>query len=369
MNLMLKFIMTIKNTVFGGIHMKKVIAIISILILALALFSGCFGKKTQPADKVQEEKKVEKNQTEQNKPAQQPIVAQTDERSFAVMIDNEGKARARHEGLDKAYIIYEMVAEGGETRLMALFKGTNPTAIGPVRSARHYFVHYALENDAVFVHFGWSPLAQKAIPQLGVNNINGISGTDGSSFWRKPKSKYDWQNAFTSMEKLKERAAKKGYSNTTQVQEFAYNSVDTDLVSGASANNVKLKYNNYRNVEYVYDAASKLYKRFQGSKAHTDTSGKIQYSAKNIIISFVKSYDLNDGPDTNGVNKGRQQVNDVGEGKGYLITNGKSIEITWKKSSLKAKTEYRDMSGKEITLNNGQTWIQLAPSASKVTIE
>ena len=369
MKLVLKFIMRIKkHTVLGGIHMKKVLAIISILILTIALFSGCFGKKNQPAFNVQDQNKPESSQTEKNKPQPQPFVAQTGERPFAVMIDNEGKARARHEGLDKAYIIYEMVAEGGETRLMALFKGTNPTAIGPVRSARHYFVHYALENDAIFVHFGWSPLAQKAIPQLGVNNINGITGTDGSSFWRNPKSKYDWQNAFTSIEKLKERSVKKGYSNTTKVQEFTYNSVDTDLASGALANDVKLKYNN-RGVEYVYDAASKLYKRFQGSKRHTDTSGKIQYSAKNIVISFVKSYDLNDGPDNNGVNKGRQQVNDVGEGKGYLITNGKSIEITWKKSSLKAKTEYRDMSGKEITLNNGQTWIQLVPGESKVTIE
>lgn len=348
--------------------MKKVFIIIIILSLFIALLGGCFGEKVRNMLNVREQENTESKKIEPNKPVQQPFVKQTDERPFAVMIDNEGKARKRHEGLDKAYIIYEMVAEGGETRLMALFKGTNPTAIGPVRSARHYFVHYALENDAVYVHYGWSPLAQRAISELGVSNINGITGRDGSCFWRNPKRRGDWQNAFTNIKRLKERAEKKGYRSTTKVQEFAYNLVDTDLVGGSPAKDIKLRYNSNRSVEYIYDAEKKLYKRFQGSKLHTNTSGNIQYSGKNIIISFVKSYDLNDGPDTNGVNKGRQQMDDIGEGKGYLITNGKSIEIEWKKLSLQTKTEYRDMNGKEIVLNNGQTWIQLVPVASKVTI-
>ena len=83
-------------------------------------------------------------------------------------------------------MVYEAIAEGGETRLMALFKGADVEQIGPVRSARHYFLDYAMENDAIYVHFGWSPQAQRDIKKYAINNINGIE-EDGTTFWRTKK--------------------------------------------------------------------------------------------------------------------------------------------------------------------------------------
>ena len=90
------------------------------------------------------------------------------DRPIAVMIDNHNDAWPQA-GIQKAYMVYEIVVEGGETRLMALFKGTEIEKIGPVRSARHYFLDYAMENDAIYVHFGWSPQAQSDIKKYTIN--------------------------------------------------------------------------------------------------------------------------------------------------------------------------------------------------------
>ena len=87
------------------------------------------------------------------------------ERPIAVMLDNS-KASWPQAGLNDAFLVYEMIVEGGETRLMALFKGADLDKIGSLRSARHYFLDYALENDAIYVHFGWSPQAQSDISKL-----------------------------------------------------------------------------------------------------------------------------------------------------------------------------------------------------------
>ena len=98
----------------------------------------------------------------EEEPEQPKSIFEGNDRPIAVMIDNH-KGAWPQVGLNSAYSVYEIIVEGGETRLMALFKGVDLEKIGPVRSARHYFLDYALENDAIYVHYGWSPKAQSDI--------------------------------------------------------------------------------------------------------------------------------------------------------------------------------------------------------------
>ena len=90
-----------------------------------------------------------------------------DDRPIAVMIDNHRGAWPQA-GLNKTYLVYEIIVEGGETRLMALFKGKDVDVVGPVRSSRHYFLDYAMENDAIYAHYGWSPKAKNDIKHLNI---------------------------------------------------------------------------------------------------------------------------------------------------------------------------------------------------------
>ena len=138
-----------------------------------------------------------------------PQIFNGNDRPIAVMIDNHSGAWPQA-NLNKAYLVYEIIVEGGETRLMAVFKGQDLEKIGPIRSSRHYFLDYALENDAIYVHHGWSPQAQNDISALNVNNINGIQESS-NNFWRV-KDKKSPHNMFTSTTSILKIAERKGYA-------------------------------------------------------------------------------------------------------------------------------------------------------------
>ena len=158
----------------GGI--KALIIILVILIIAAG---GTLAYKISK-DKENNNTETEVSKVEEQKKEKEVQVFKGNERPIAVMIDNHSDAWPQA-GLNKAYMVYEIVVEGGETRLMALFKGQDLDKIGPVRSARHYFIDYAMENDAIYVHFGQSPQAQSDIKKYSINDINGMA-EEGTTF-------------------------------------------------------------------------------------------------------------------------------------------------------------------------------------------
>ena len=278
------------------------------------------------------------------------------------MIDNNENALP-HAGLSKAYMVYEILVEGGETRLMALFKGQNIERIGPVRSSRHYFLDYALENDAMYVHFGWSPQAESDIDSLNVANINGIY--DDDAFWRT-SSKYAPHNAMTSTESILKVAKQKDYRTTSDVDSVLKYSVDEINLNGSNAKTaeiVTIPFSQSNSVEWDYDAQSKTYKRYTRGIKEIEEETEELVTAKNIIIEFIKNTDLEDDEDV-----GRQTLSNLGTHEGYYITNGKAIKITCEKTTRKSKTVYKDLDGNEINVNDGNTFVQICPKDANVEI-
>lgn len=285
-----------------------------------------------------------------------------DSRPIAVMIDNVGDARPQA-GLNDAYMVYEIIVEGKLTRLMALFKDVDLDKIGPIRSSRHYFLDYALENDAIYVHYGWSPKAKSDISSLGVENINGINES-ASSFWRV-SDKSAPHNVVTSTEKILKIANRKGYSTTTN-QESVLNYVTTEveLEDGITATEIILPYSSSYKVTYKYDEETKRYTRGYNKTTQKDWKTGDLVTTKNIIVTFAKNSRLNDGS-----GKDRQDLSNIGTLDGYYITNGKAIEIKCYKASRTAQTIYRDLEGNEIEVNDGNTFVQIVPIDAKVKIE
>lgn len=284
------------------------------------------------------------------------------ERPIAVMIDNVGSARPQA-GLNDAYMVYEIIVEGQQTRMMALFKNKDLDKIGPIRSSRHYFLDYALENDAIYVHYGWSPKAKSDISTLSVNNINGIYEST-SSFWRV-KDKTSPHNVVTSTKKILEIAKRKGYATTsTKKSVLNYTSKEFELSDGIDATNIKLPYSKTYSVSYKYDTETKKYTRYYNKTLQKDWTTKEEVKTKNIIITFAKNSQLNDGS-----GKDRQNLANVGTLDGYYITNGKAIKIKCYKSSRRDQTVYKDLEGNEIKVNDGNTFVQIVPIDANVTIE
>lgn len=172
---------------------KKLIAILVVFIIVAG---GILGYQIIK-DKDNQETVAEENSVIEPKEEKKAIqIFQGNDRPIAVMIDNHSDAWPQA-GLQKAYMVYEIVVEGGETRLMALFKGADVPKIGPVRSARHYFLDYAMENDAIYTHFGESPQADSDIKKYTINEIDGIA-EDGTTFTRV-RDKVAPHNAVTSL--------------------------------------------------------------------------------------------------------------------------------------------------------------------------
>ena len=284
-------------------------------------------------------------------------------RPIAVMINNNHVAWP-HAGLQDAYITYEILAEGGITRLMAIFKDKDTAKIGSVRSARPYYLDYALENDAIYVHYGWSDQAKSDISSLGVDNINGL--TVSNVFWRdKSLNKATEHTVFTSMEKINEYAKEKGYDRDTNKDLLLNYSVDEIDLSkredAVKADTVFMKYSYYTSSSYEYDSENKVYKRFMSDTPHVDAVTGDQYTYKNIIITPIATHTYD--------SYGRLELDDVGSGDGYYITCGYAIPITWSKASRSSQTVYKNMDGEEIKVNDGNTFIQITPPSEDVKIE
>ncbi len=287
-------------------------------------------------------------------------------RPVAVMINNHNQARKYHAGLQDAYMVYEMIVEGGLTRLMALYKDASTQKIGSIRSARHYYLDYALENDAIYMHWGYSEYAMNDIKNLNVNHIDGMA-YGNKYFWKDKSLRIATEHtAFSSMDKINQGISDLNIRNTTNVEPLLHYSIDAiDLSSmeGAiPANQVVIKYSGSMTTSYEYDAELLQYKRSVNNAPHMDYEGNFQYTTKNIITYQVKNTTIR------GDAKGRQDLANIGSGEGYFISNGYAVPIIWEKKSRTSKTVYKLKNGTELKVNDGNTYIQIQPVGQTLTI-
>lgn len=350
---------------------KKSSLLLIILMLFVIAVGGIFGYKyvtermkiKNPAGAIDVDIEVDEDNTLVVPEKKVQIYSGTD-RPIAVMIDNHSGAWPQA-NLNKAYLVYEIVVEGGETRLMALFKGQDLEKIGPVRSSRHYFLDYALENDAIYVHHGWSPQAQSDISKLGVNNINGIQESS-KDFWRV-KDKSSPHNMFTTTESILKIAKRKGYE-TTSSKESVLNYVAEEFnlsdENAMAATNVTIPHSTLQTVKYEYNEENKTYTRYARGRIQSDYITGEPITTKNIIITMCDNYTLQDSE-----NKGRQGLKNIGTFDGYYITNGKAIPIKCIKTARETQTIYKDLDGNEINVNDGNTFINICPTDAKIVIE
>lgn len=339
--------------------LKRCLAIM--LIMMLLFSTGCTNKKGRQdaADALEPGETAEQQKDEPVIPkVKNPLTGMDmdmqfeNQRPIAVMIENEYNARPQS-GLDKAGVVYEVLAEGGITRFLALFLGETVDEIGPVRSARPYFLDYAMEYDGIYIHYGASPQGYIDLKQLKINAINGMY--DDVTFWRD-KSRKEPHNAYTNTEKILKTSEKSGFCKDTQLALWKFNSEESPAGDWV-LEDFKLEYFNNYTVSYTYDRGKKAYERFINGKYHTDRKTGESIFVKNIIIQFAGTKVIDD--------VGRLSIKTVDSGKGYYISNGCCEEIKWQKDSRKERTKYTFADGSELVINPGNTWIQVLPQWGK----
>lgn len=299
-------------------------------------------------------------------------------RPLAVMIENHQEARPQS-GLSKADIIYEAVAEGGITRFMAVFYcSPGDYQVGPVRSARIYYLDWLGEYNALYAHVGGANMPGPAdalgqIIKYGVKDLNQFS-IGFPTFWR------DYQRLghpvatehtmYSTTQKLWEVGAKRGWTNVDK-DGVAWDANFTawkfkDDSPGGSTTEINVNFwqdfGDY-SVKWIYVKDCNCYKRKNGGTDHLDLNSNRQLETKNIIIQFERESNANDGYPGNV----HLLYKTIGSGKALLFLDGQVIEGTWNKPSRVTRTRYQDLKGNEILFNRGVIWIDTVPEGAKVS--
>lgn len=287
-------------------------------------------------------------------------------RAFAIMINNIKYAFLHQMGTSKADIMYEALAEGGITRMMAVYQDVSGVKkIGSVRSARHYYVQFAEEWDAIYCHFGHTKYAVSKMKHLKTDNLSGLSAI-GPVVYARTSSFSAPHNVYTSGSKLRKGAKKLGYSlkknKGAQAEHFTFNEKDTDIPGGKKAKNITIPFSYYSTCQMKYNKKKKRYYKYEYGQKHMDQYYKKQLSFKNVIIQIVDESNI----DRNGY----QTMELTGNtGKGYYFSNGMQISITWERKEKDNTMVYKDKSGNVLTINPGKTYIAVYPKNRKNLIK
>ncbi|MFA5829200.1 MAG: DUF3048 domain-containing protein [Candidatus Gracilibacteria bacterium] len=320
--------------------------------------------------------------------AQMPVVA--------VMIENSPPAR-QQSGLDKADVVYETLAEGGITRFMALFQNEDVLVVGPVRSARSYFVEIVREYNAWYAHVGGSADGIKLIAKYGLHDLDQFFVD--KPYWRdsnRVKTRGFEHGMYVSILALRDYVKGQaelgsfeswGFKDDAPVSNLLQSSTQTSTQAAAPAKavansaqtiSVNFSFPSFL-AQWKYDSVKNVYNRSNGGVAHVDAQSGQQLFAKNIIVQYVKMTPIlnNQKGDDSAL-----KLDLIGSGDGVLFLDGQMIPITWKKAKSGDHTQfyYADgagagsasanasgvnagagsSSGQKIQLNRGVTWVELA---------
>ena len=270
-----------------------------------------------------------------------------------IMIENSVDARPQS-GLLEAGVVYEAIAEGGITRFLTLYQESKPTYIGPVRSARPYYIDWLLPYGATYAHVGGSSEALQMIKDFGIKDMNEFAY--GSAFERV-SSRYAPHNVYTNMANLDAIRAKNNWGNP-KFSGFTRKTDAPSKVQTATAIDVRISSVLF-NSHYDYDSGTNSYLRSEGGQAHKDEKSGKQLTPK-VVVVIVVPYSIH--PD--GVHSKYQTV---GSGRAFVFQDGIVQETTWSKASQQAVLELKDAGGRTLALNAGQTWITAVGEASMVT--
>lgn len=274
-----------------------------------------------------------------------------------VMVNNHPAARPQS-GLSQADLVYECLAEGEITRLVAIFQSRSfPDPIGPVRSIRPYFIELGKGFGALQVHAGGSPDGYAQLEREHIPELDEITNA-GPSFWRESFRKAP-HNLYTNLEKIgagAERRGLQGKGPEKPVFSFANGGGEAVQASAQEAGpgrdaEITFLLSSYK-VGYTYDEASRTYLRSINGNKHIDLNNNEQLAAANVVIMGTDHKVLDD--------EGRREVRLTGTGPALLLQGGKVRSIEWKREREDEPVRYYEQ-GREAELRPGQTHIMIVP--------
>jgi len=287
-------------------------------------------------------------------------------RPVAISVSNQRGALPSNatNGISQADIVYELLVEGGGTRMIALFQDfTNVGVVGSIRSARHYTVQLAEAYDAIFIHAGGSPLGYEEIENRNITNLDEVSGTRAQVFRRDVNrvpghTVENYHSVTTSGASVSQWFPSLGI-RLTHANDFrqALFFTDNPIPSGARAHNANIRFSAGKNSTFAYNEAQNLYYMSQYGSQFTDANNGNPVTFTNLLILEIPIKDLVG----RGEGSGRQDMSTVGSGTGYFVSGGRYISINWIRVDKSSQFVYLDNNGNIIDLGRGKTYIGIVP--------
>ena len=289
----------------------------------------------------------------------------------AVMINNLKQALPQ-QGISQADIIYEVLAEGGITRMMALYQQPATVGIiGSVRSARLYYFQLAQGHDALYIHAGGSPDFYTAKNNSGITTVDGVVGYYASSgagvFWRDryriSGQYYAYEHSLLTsgirISSILTTAGllgdhKDGFTETLRFSD------ENSAADGKSATRVIVPFSNYKTGEFKYDAATGLYAVEEYGHPYVDGNDGSQVKITNLLV-LQAATQVMDG-------EGRLSI-DLSSGSGWYACGGRIIPIKWSKGAAGDPLRFFRTDGTELTLSRGKSYICIIPLARDITAD
>ncbi len=339
-------------------RLTKILSLIFAITLIVAAFTGCGGKKEEPTTT------TEPTTEATTKPPvvhRNPLTGKAgynekllNNRPVMVVVENHPDARPQW-GLTTSDIVFEMVAEGGITRMILMYADASllPDKIGPVRSARHYFLDLAEGYDAIFTHFGQSTYAKQQLANHDIDNINGY--VDGSYFTRdKSRGVASEHTAYTTKEWVTKAIKNKEYRTTLKdgySDAFDFNVDGNRVLKDGSCVTATVSFSSSYTYTLNYDKQENVYYSSLNGNPFMSSDGT-QQNFENIVVLYTNISAIS------GDAKNRVDF-DLSEGKGTYISNGSYEAINWKKGDSTDMLKLYDSEGEELKLNTGRTYIAI----------
>ncbi|SFM13422.1 DUF3048 domain-containing protein [Salibacterium qingdaonense] len=303
----------------------------------------------------QEDPVKEPEQEEPSYAAVEPLTGEgTNEasqaRPLAVMINNHPDARPQT-GLSEADIVYEVLTEGELTRFLAIYQSGHPERLGPVRSARGYFIDLAEGYDAMYVAHGWSPEAKRMLQGGAVPYLNGLF-YDGTLFQRSAERRAP-HNSYIYYEDALSGLESKGYELQKDIPANFYREEGFSAVSADSAEDVSVWYSDKYVVQFSYNEEDGTYERSSDNTAFTGEKAAEQVDASNVFIVEAPHRVVDEA--------GRRQINLEDGGSGLLLQHGEALEVQWRNEGGRL-LPYKN--GEKVPFQPGKTWINVIPASA-----
>ena len=288
-------------------------------------------------------------------------------RPIAVMFNNLEKALPQL-GVGQADVIYEIVAEGGITRMMGLFQDIQGVGdLGSIRSARDYYVNLAYGHDAIYVHAGGSPQAYEAIKGWGVSAIDFVNGPCGVDSWRdanrRANAGYE-HSLLTSSSNLVEQMPSWFRQEHKDGYQVGWTFDEQLPAGGEAAAALTVPFSTYKTGYFTYQEEDGQYAISQhiNGNDHTYVDGNTDEPVlvSNVLVLYT------DISVIAGDSAGRMSVRTTGSGDGILLRDGQLYPITWQRDSKSSCYRFLGENGEEISLKPGSSYINVVKNSAQV---